>query len=107
MSFLMRVIYSEYACQKALTYRLEEFTLESLLLRLMANDVREQTLFTIEEALSDNERFFDLLKKSARKTTGSEKQTVEKTEDMIEAAKKLKDTLDQLLRNSFLTAKCT
>lgn len=87
----------EYACQKALTYRLEEFTLESLLLRLMANDVREQTLFTIEEALSDNERFFDLLKKSARKTTGSEKQTVEKTEDMIEAAKKLKDTLDQLL----------
>lgn len=87
----------EYACQKALTYRLEEFTLESLLLRLMANDVREKTLYTIEAALYHNEIFFDLLKKSAQKSVGSEKQTIIKTVEMIEGAVKLRNLLNTLL----------
>lgn len=87
----------EYACQKALTYRLEEFTLQSLLLRLMANDVRERTLYTIEAALSHNEIFFDLLKESAKKTAGSDKQTIVRTVEITEAAIRLRDSLNTLL----------
>lgn len=87
----------EYACQKALTYRLEEMTLESLLERLMSNDVREATLYAIEEAIEHNVRFFELLKKSARKIVGSEKQAIEKTVELTEAARKLKNSLEKLL----------
>ena len=35
----------EFASQKALTYRFSEKILETLLTKLMANDVREKTLY--------------------------------------------------------------
>src|SRR6185437_13181156 len=41
----------EFACQKALTYRFTEETLEMLLVKLQENDVREKTLYIIEHVL--------------------------------------------------------
>jgi ATP-dependent DNA helicase DinG len=83
----------EYACQKALTYRFTEQTLDLLLTRLMENNVREKTLMTIEEVLSKNEKFFWSISKSASTITGSDKQFIEKNPSVIKHGKKLLEYL--------------
>lgn len=85
----------EYAAQKALSYRFSEFTLETLLTRLMENDVREKTLYTIEEALMDNVAFFDCL---TQFTSGenTEKKEIVKNSLVMSYAKKLLTTLQSI-----------
>lgn len=79
----------EYACQKALTYRFTEQTLEKLLTRIMANDVREKTLNLIEDGIYESEAFFNLLESVSLSTLGSEKRKVEKTNQVLHSAKNL------------------
>jgi ATP-dependent DNA helicase DinG len=79
----------EYACQKALTYRFTEQTLEKLLTRIMANDVREKTLNLIEDGIYESEAFFNLLESVSLSTLGSEKRKVEKTNQVLNSAKNL------------------
>lgn len=86
----------EYASQKALTYRLSELTLESLLTRLMENNVRERTLHIIDEALIENERFFDVLAAVSEKKTASEKQVVTMTQEVKNYGKRLQSLLFSL-----------
>jgi len=66
----------EYAAQKALSYRFTDNTLETLLTRLMENEVREKTLYTIEEALLDNDKFFSAISQYSVPSEGSEKQMI-------------------------------
>ena len=63
----------EYASQKALTYRFSEQILETLLTKLMANDVREKTLYIIEDCISQNEQFFYELENASFSNDGSDK----------------------------------
>ncbi|PLR82697.1 ATP-dependent DNA helicase [Bacillus sp. V33-4] len=86
----------EYAAQKALTYRFAEQTLDKLLTRLTANDVRENTLYCIEESLVQNEHFFAVLQAASQITDGSEKQMVIKTPLLLEEGKRLFNLLNQL-----------
>jgi ATP-dependent DNA helicase DinG len=86
----------EFASQKALTYRFTEQTLDGLLSRLQENDVREKTLYTIEEVLLENEKFFSYLSDSATIAAGSDKQRVQKTEKLINQGKKLSWNLEKL-----------
>ncbi|MBG9445099.1 ATP-dependent DNA helicase [Cytobacillus firmus] len=86
----------EYASQKALTYRFSEQILESILTRLMANDVREKTLNIIEDAIYQNEHFFLTLSMSASGDTGSDKKTIEKTADVMREGRKLQDLINTL-----------
>ncbi|KAB2338271.1 ATP-dependent DNA helicase [Cytobacillus depressus] len=79
----------EYASQKALTYRFTEQILESLLTRLMANDVREKTLHIIEETLVQNEQFFYTLEKNSFVSEGSDKKTIKKSPEIINQGNKL------------------
>ncbi|WP_442594435.1 ATP-dependent DNA helicase [Neobacillus sp. D3-1R] len=79
----------EYACQKALTYRFTEQTLEKLLSRIMANDVREKTLHLMEDAIYESEAFFSLLEDVSQETLGSEKRKVEKTKNVLNTASRL------------------
>lgn len=86
----------EYASQKALTYRLSELTLETLLTKLMENDVREKTLHIIDEAIIENERFFAEITKVASKSGDSEKQMLTKTPKVLAQAKTLQSLLMEL-----------
>ncbi|WNS73978.1 ATP-dependent DNA helicase [Bacillus sp. DTU_2020_1000418_1_SI_GHA_SEK_038] len=79
----------EYASQKALTYRFTEQILESLLTRLMANDVREKTLHIIDETIIQNERFFFSLENASSLAEGSDKKTIQKSDIVIKEGKKL------------------
>lgn len=83
----------EYASQKALTYRFSELTLETLLTRLMENNVRERTLHIIDEALVENERFFQALAHASVKSTDSDKQAVVKTREVLSCGKNLQQLL--------------
>lgn len=83
----------EFAAQKALSYRFTDYTLDSLLTRLMENEVREKTLYSIEDALLANEVFFDTLSQFSSPAAGSEKQMIKKHPMVIRSAKKLLTTL--------------
>lgn len=86
----------EYAAQKALSYRFTDYTLETLLTRLLENEVREKTLYTIEEALVENEAFFDAIAKFSSVAQGSEKQVITKHPIVIKFGRKLLSTLQAL-----------
>lgn len=83
----------EFACQKALSYRITEQTLEMLLTKLMENNVREKTLTTIEEVLYENESFFMTISKYASVSVGSDKQFIEKHPLVVKSGKKLLEKL--------------
>ncbi|QED48383.1 ATP-dependent DNA helicase [Cytobacillus dafuensis] len=86
----------EFASQKALTYRFTEQILESLLTRLMANDVREKTLYIIENTIVQNEQFFYALEHASSSDEGSEKRTIEKTGIVLKEGKKLLEHISTL-----------
>ncbi|NHC39149.1 ATP-dependent DNA helicase [Bacillus sp. MM2020_1] len=86
----------EYAAQKALSYRFTDYTLETLLTRLMENEVREKTLYTIDEALLDNEAFFDAISQFSSLSLGSDKQMITKHPLVLKTCRKLHSTLQQL-----------
>ena len=86
----------EYAAQKALSYRFTDYTLDTLLTRLMENEVREKTLYTIEEALLANEAFFDAISQFSSQSKGSEKQVITKHPLVMKTCRKLLSTLQAL-----------
>ncbi|NHM29180.1 ATP-dependent DNA helicase [Neobacillus terrae] len=86
----------EFAAQKALSYRFTEQTLEALLTRLMENDVREKTLYAIEDAIHENESFFMHLSASAKTASGSEKKIIEKDGDLLSQGKRLYNALQKV-----------
>jgi ATP-dependent DNA helicase DinG len=86
----------EYAAQKALSYRFTDYTLETLLTRLMENEVREKTLYTIEEALVDNDEFFSTITQFSSQSQGSEKQVITKHPLVMKKCRKLLSILQAL-----------
>lgn len=86
----------EFAAQKALTYRFTDYTLETLLTRLMENDVREKTLNTIDQALMENEIFFDAVSQFSSPAQGSDKQAIRKHPLVAKTGRKLLSTLQEL-----------
>jgi ATP-dependent DNA helicase DinG len=87
----------EFACQKALTYKVTTSTFEQLLSQLMANDVREETLMIIEHILQLNDEFFSRLKKQAKPIEGTERQQIILSEEIVQQGLRLKTGIEQLL----------
>src|SRR4051794_24037444 len=86
----------EYAAQKALSYRFTDSTLETLLTRLMENEVREKTLYIIEEALLDNDKFFNTISQHAIPSDGSEKQMITMSPGLIQYGTRLLNKLQAI-----------
>jgi ATP-dependent DNA helicase DinG len=86
----------EYACQKALTYKLTDRTLDKLLEKIAGNDIREKTLYIIESALMFSQDFFSGLSQSSAQTLGSEKKTIFKSREVLKLGSKLLETLQSL-----------
>jgi ATP-dependent DNA helicase DinG len=86
----------EFACQKALSYRITDQTLETLLVRLMENNVRDETLYTIEEILLENEKFFSLVSQFSYLVPGSEKQFINKHAILLKQGRELLERLMKL-----------
>ncbi|GMB08296.1 ATP-dependent DNA helicase DinG [Thermolongibacillus altinsuensis] len=86
----------EFAAQKALTYRMKETTLETLLSRLLENDIREELAYLIEETLELSVRFFDELLNHAKAVPGSNRQEITFTDKLLDLAKKMQVKIGQI-----------
>ena len=87
----------EFASQKAMTYRMRMETLESLLEKLSSSDMREETLYIIEDIMLDNEKWFELLEKESRAEIGSERQYITRSEAILHQGKSLTEKIENLL----------
>ncbi|WP_175991254.1 ATP-dependent DNA helicase [Bacillus sp. Marseille-Q1617] len=87
----------EFASQKAMTYRMRMETLEGLLERLSASDMRETTLYQIEDIMLANEKWFELLEKEARSESGTIRQYINRSSAVLEQGRLLTDSIENLL----------
>ncbi|WP_138415206.1 ATP-dependent DNA helicase [Aquibacillus sediminis] len=96
----------EFAAQKALTYRFHSETLQTVLTGYMEQDVREESLYLIEDILQLHEQWFRHLSDSAKLVEGSNRQEVPRTKQMVQIAstlhKKVQQLLEQLVFDSEL-----
>jgi ATP-dependent DNA helicase DinG len=86
----------EFASQKALTYRIQKETLESLLEKMTASDMRENTMYLIEDIITQNEKWFHELNQASRKEEDAFRLHVEKTENVVIEGRKLIDLIEKL-----------
>ncbi|MFS0673358.1 ATP-dependent DNA helicase [Ornithinibacillus sp. 179-J 7C1 HS] len=87
----------EFAAQKGLTYRFHSETLHNVLTGYMGQDVREESLYLIEDILTLHEDWFDLLSDVAKGVVGSNRKEIELSESMLSIASKLFDKVEKLL----------
>src|SRR5690606_1479532 len=73
----------ELSAQKALTYRVKETTLESLLTRLLENDIREEFAQLIEDTIEQNEEIYRSLDENSVAVEVSERMDIERTEHLV------------------------
>ncbi|QNU04236.1 ATP-dependent DNA helicase [Peribacillus butanolivorans] len=89
----------EFSAQKALTYKVGEQTLASVLELLTANQVREETLYIIEDLIDINEEFFDLLDEKAIHVSGSNRYEIPMSNEITNFAQKLHKKVEELEEN--------
>lgn len=87
----------EFASQKAMTYRMRMETLEGLLEKLSSSDMREETLYIIEDIMLDNEKWFELLEKESKGESGSDRQYITRSEAILKQAGSLTEKIENLL----------
>ncbi|MED4453771.1 ATP-dependent DNA helicase [Metabacillus fastidiosus] len=86
----------EFAAQKALTYRVKQSTLQLYLERLLQNEIREEFAYLVEDALTINDEFYDLLKDSAIPVEGSNRLKIEETKKLLQVGKQLEKKLSEI-----------
>ncbi|MEH7381936.1 ATP-dependent DNA helicase [Bacillus sp. JJ1533] len=89
----------EFSAQKALTYRVQETTLEGLLTRLLENDIREEFAQLIEDTIEQNSQFYRLLQANSQTVSGSERMDIVRTEHLVADAKKLHQLIVEIGNN--------
>lgn len=89
----------EISAQKALTYKVSETALANVLELLMANQVREETLYIIEDLIDINEEFFTLLDVLSIPVEGSNRYEIPESDDIISLAGKLHKKVEELEEN--------
>ena len=89
----------EISAQKALTYKIGEQTLEMVLQLLSANQVREETLFIIEDLIDLNDEFFALLVERAIHISGSNRYEISISPQLTSFAVKFQKQIEKLEEN--------
>jgi ATP-dependent DNA helicase DinG len=91
----------EFAAQKGLTYRFNSQTLTTVLTGYMHQDVREESLYLIEDIIELHDAWFDLLVENSVAVEGSLRKevpllpSIKKTAELLE--KKVSELMDQLV----------
>jgi ATP-dependent DNA helicase DinG len=86
----------EFASQKALTYRIKKETLESLLEKMTASDMRENTMYLIEDIITQNDKWFEVLNQASHNDNDAFRLHVEKTDLVKSEGRKLISLIDKL-----------
>lgn len=86
----------EYAAQKAMTYKVQNYTIVKLLDHIMVDGIRESTLFAMEKLQDDHELFFDQLQDDVI-PSDEDRKSIRKSEKLIALGKQLIDDVEKLL----------
>ena len=86
----------EYAAQKAMTVKVQSYTIVKLLERLMVDGVREKTLYAMEKLQDDHELFFDQLRDDVVPSE-EERKSINKSARLIALGKQLIKDVEVLL----------
>ena len=86
----------EYAAQKAMTYKVQAYTIVKLLERLMVDGVRERTLYSMERLQDDHELFFDQLRDDVV-PSNEDRKRIKKSDRLLALGKRVVADVDQLL----------
>lgn len=87
----------EFSAQKGLTYRFHSETLTTVLTGYMGQDVREESLYLVEELLELHDKWFDVLSKTAVMVEGSNRKEVPRSKEMIAISAKMDTRVQELL----------
>ncbi|MDC3417961.1 ATP-dependent DNA helicase [Aquibacillus salsiterrae] len=87
----------EFAAQKGLTYRFNALALHTILTGYMSQDVREESLYLIEDILTVNENWFTHLSKAAKSVKGSNRKEIAYQDLAIDQVKQLERLVHELL----------
>ncbi|WP_110927661.1 ATP-dependent DNA helicase [Bacillus massiliglaciei] len=86
----------EFSAQKALTYKVGEETLETVLELLSGNEIQEETLYTVEDIVDINSEFFSVLKTEAIPVKGSTRFEIPELPKIRQLAANLKEKIEEL-----------
>ncbi|WP_066174601.1 ATP-dependent DNA helicase [Bacillus marinisedimentorum] len=87
----------EFAAQKGLTYRFHSATLERVLTGYSSQDIREESLYLIDEILELHDEWFDLFSETAETVEGSNRKNLARTDAVLDLARRLHKNVQQLL----------
>lgn len=83
----------ETAAQQALTYKLNHAVFEGIVTRLLQEEIRESLAVAVEEAITQSEYLFKLVKKRSVKVPASDRKEIEWSEELLREVNRLQDTL--------------
>ena len=86
----------EYAAQKAMTYKVQRYTIVKLLDQLMFDGIRESTLYAMEKLQDDHELFFDQLRDDLI-PSNEERKSINKSDRLIALGKQLINDVETLM----------
>lgn len=86
----------EYAAQKALTYKIKKHMVEELLTRLLGNDLREEFVLLVEDALETNDLFFETLEENLSSVDGSDRKDIKMDDALVGDAKNLLSKVEEI-----------
>ncbi|WP_047980357.1 ATP-dependent DNA helicase [Ornithinibacillus contaminans] len=87
----------EFAAQKGLTYRFHSETLQQVLTGYMGQDVREESLYLIEDILTLHEDWFDAMENVSVTIDGSDRREITLSSDLLALASSLFEKVEKLL----------
>ncbi|NIK76716.1 ATP-dependent DNA helicase DinG [Paenibacillus castaneae] len=83
----------ETAAQQALTYKLNHAVFESIVIRLLQEEIRETLAVAVEDAIMQSEHLFKLINKNSVKVPASHRKEIIWSEDLLREINRLQDTL--------------
>lgn len=84
----------ESAAQKALTYRLKHSVFESLISRLLQNEIRESLAVLIDRAIDRSESLFGVLAAHSKAIPGSDRKRIVLGKPLLEQVRLFRETIE-------------
>jgi Rad3-related DNA helicases len=86
----------ETAAQKALTYKLNHAVFESIITRLLQDEIRESLALAVEEAIVQSDHLFTLIARHSKTVSASSRKEVLWSPELIREVNRLQDMLSSI-----------
>ncbi|WP_424768934.1 ATP-dependent DNA helicase [Paenibacillus sp. sgz302251] len=83
----------ETAAQQALTYKLNHKVFESIITRLLQEEIRESLAVAVEDAITQSEYLFHLIDRDSKKVPASDRKEIKWSPELLREINRLQDTL--------------